>query len=81
MGSVTDARSTSVGTRVELTAGAAWRNPSYEAKKNVRLRRIGPPSVAPNWLRLREAFAPPSLFVKKSAAFSLVFRKYSNAAP
>jgi hypothetical protein len=28
------------------------RVPSYEPKKNVWLRRIGPPTVAPNWLNV-----------------------------
>ena len=47
IGSVTVARSASVGTRVELTVGLTWRNPSHEPKKNVLSLRIGPPNVTP----------------------------------
>src|SRR5258708_1967292 len=43
IGSVTWARSASVGTRVELTVGFTWRKRSQEPKKNVLSRRIGPP--------------------------------------
>src|SRR6267378_1414566 len=81
MGSVTVARSASVGTRVELTVGFTWRKPSQDPKKNVLSLRMGPPKVAPYWLRCSVFLAPLSLLVKKSAASILELRRYSKAEP
>src|SRR5919197_5694043 len=77
IGSVTEARSAAVGTRVELTVGATCRNPSHEPKKNVLSFRIGPPKVAPYWLRCSGVFGAPDLLVKKSAASSASLRRNS----
>src|ERR1700731_2191802 len=81
MGSVTVARSATVGTRVELTVGLTCRKPSQEAKKNVLFFFMGPPSAVPYWLRCNVLFVPPSLLVKKSAASRSELRKYWNADP
>src|SRR6185369_831419 len=81
MGSVTVARSASVGTRVALTVGFTWRKPSQDPKKNVLSLRMGPPKVAPYWLRCSVFLVPLSLFVKKSAASKLELRRYSNTEP
>src|SRR6266404_4091564 len=77
MGSVTEARSASVGTRVVLTVGDTWRKPSHDTKKKVLSLRIGPPKVAPYWFRCRGFLVPPNLLVKKSAASMFELRKYS----
>ncbi len=81
MGSVTDARCAWLGTNTELTAGAICLKPSYDAKKNVRLCRSGPPNRLPNSFRLSAFFGPASLLVKKSAAVRTVLRRYSKASP
>src|SRR5215813_5290205 len=81
IGSVTVARSASVGTRVELTCGDTWRKPSHDPKKNVLFLTMGPPSVAPYWLRCSGFFLAPALFVKKSAASNASLRKNSKAEP
>src|SRR6185369_7731955 len=52
IGSVTATRSDALRTPLLMSIPCRWRSPSYVAKKNVRLRAIGPPSAAPNWLRL-----------------------------
>src|SRR5258706_3217330 len=42
---------------------------------------MGPPRVAPYWLRCSGFFVPPFLLVKKSAASSTELRRYSKAVP
>src|SRR6266850_6274178 len=70
------ARSSAVGTtapfRNELVV---WRRPEYEKKKNVWSRLIGPPSVAPNWLRWNGALASVE---PQSFALNTVLRRYSK---
>lgn len=65
MGSLMEARCVGVGTRTELTVGATWRKPSYDRKKKVLSLQIGPPRVAPNWLRLSTGFRPPAVCFAK----------------
>src|SRR5579871_3703104 len=81
IGSVTWARCAAVGTSVKLGDGFTWRNSSKDAKTNVLFFLIGPPPVAPNWLRCSGVLVPPDLLIKKSVASKSELRRYSNTDP
>src|SRR5271157_1849569 len=72
-------RSRAVGTIALFTnVLVAWRNPEYEKKKKVLSFLIGPPRVAPNWLRWKGALANTE---PQSLALNTVLRKNSNTDP
>src|SRR3954454_13506402 len=56
------------------------RRPSYVPKKNVLLLMIGPPMLAPNWLR-RNGDCGAGSALKKFRESSASSRKNSNASP
>src|SRR5215471_316369 len=73
------ARSSAVGTTALFrNVLVVCRRPEYDAKKKVRSWTIGPPAVAPNWLRLSGGGAAVD---PQSLALSVPSRKYSNADP
>src|ERR1043166_8713765 len=72
-------RSRAVGTRAPLRKVlVAWRSPEYEAKKNALSFLIGPPRVAPNWLRWKGALARVD---PQSLALKTVLRRNSKTEP
>src|SRR5205814_8442153 len=72
-------RSSAVGTMALLRKVlVVWRRPDQEKKKKVLSRRIGPPIVAPYWLRCSGAVPTCDA---QSFALKIVLRTYSKKEP
>src|SRR6185369_6713679 len=69
------------GTWVLAVFGRRRRRPSYEKKKNVLSRKIGPPITPPKLFCLSAGFGKPSRLLNQSLASSASLRKYSKTEP